>query len=54
MEVKRISDIAAVRRLEYLESKAAEQAGMLEYIACMSDVELPEDETEQMGGPQDE
>lgn len=44
MEVKRISDIAAVRRLEYLEAKAAEQDGMLEYIACMSDVELPEDD----------
>lgn len=47
MEVNRITDILAQRRLERMEAKAAEQDGLIEYVACMADVELPEDEDQQ-------
>lgn len=53
MDVKRVSDIAAVRRLENVEAAQAAQDGLIEYVACMANVDLPEDEDESAGVDED-
>lgn len=55
MEVTRVLDFVAQRRIENMEASQQTQDGLIEYVACMADVELPvEDEPEQMGRPVDE
>lgn len=46
MEVKRVPDPFGLRRIEYLESETCRQSGLLDYVAMMTDVDLPGDDEE--------
>lgn len=43
---ERVLDLVSKRKIETLQSELAKQAGIVDYIAMMSDVEIPmEDES---------
>ena len=50
MDVIKVEDIATQRKLEVLDGTISSQAGMIDYIACMADVDMPESDTEEEGG----
>ena len=55
MRVTAIADPYGRRTIERLESEAKRQAGLLDYVAMMVDVELPDNsETEMEGHTDDE
>lgn len=43
---ERVLDLVSKRKIETLQSELAKQAGLVDYIAMMSDVEMPEQEVE--------
>lgn len=43
---ERIANLAEKRRLEWLQAQMEKQAGILDYIAMMADVEIPSEEGE--------
>lgn len=43
---ERVLDLVSKRKIETLQSELAKQAGLVDYIAMMSDVEIPEQEVE--------
>lgn len=44
MEVKRVPDPAGLRRIEHLGAESNRQQGLLDYVAMMTDVDLPDDD----------
>lgn len=44
MEIIEVDDLAQKRRFEQIDAGQSEQDGLIDYIACMADIELPEDE----------
>lgn len=51
MDVIAVKDLAQKRESEQIKASQDVQDGLIEYVACMADVELPEEET---GGETDE
>ena len=43
---ERVLDLVSKRKIETLQSELAKQAGLVDYIAMMSDIETPEQEVE--------
>ena len=40
---EKIEDLAGEKRSEYLESKLAKQEALLDYVALMSDIDIPKE-----------
>lgn len=49
LEVTRVPDFVAKRKLESLEASQSKQDGLIEFVACMADVDLPSDDGEEVG-----
>ncbi len=47
MLIRRITDPFTKRMTEILQAQHADNAGLIEYVAMMTDVELPTDEAEE-------
>lgn len=43
---ERVINLAEKRRMEWLQAQMEKQAGILDYIAMMADVEIPSEEEE--------
>ncbi len=46
IEVRNVRDPRVTKQQEYAASEQERQAGLLEYVAMMADIELPYDESE--------
>lgn len=42
--LEKVKDFVSKRRMERLQAELTRQAGLLDYIAMMADVEIPEEE----------
>ncbi len=42
MEIRHVDDPAVSRAMERFEAQQAKQDGLIDYVACMADVDMPE------------
>lgn len=50
MEITHVGDLALSRRLERIEASQERQAGLIDFVACMADVDMPEDGAAEAAG----
>lgn len=53
MDIMHVADAPLRRELERFGASQEAQDGLIEYVACMADVELPEGEDATEGGAED-
>jgi len=49
MEIRHVDDPAVSRAMERFEAQQAKQDGLIDYVACMADVDMPEGDDETPG-----
>lgn len=49
MEIRHVGDPAVNRAIERFEAQQAQQDGLIDYVACMADVDMPESDDDNSG-----
>lgn len=47
MEIRHVDDPAVIRSLERFDAQQAKQDGLIDYVACIADVDMPDEDSDE-------